>query len=105
MRAAGTDLAEFELKDASGGFPKTTVDTISAFANTLGGTIIFGIREKGFHPKGNLDVKSTQDGCAHAARELVNPPMQIDICVLFFEGEPIVVANVPELPVRDGPAT
>lgn len=103
MRVAGTDLAEYELKDASNGFPKTAVNTISSFANTAGGTIIFGISEKGFHPKRGLDVKSTQDGCAHAARELVAPPVRLDIHVLVFEGEPIVVANVPELSVRDKP--
>lgn len=45
MRLAGTDLALYELKDASGGFPKSAADTISAFSNTEGGTIIFGISE------------------------------------------------------------
>lgn len=28
MRAAGTDLAEYELKTAAGGFPKTMPDSI-----------------------------------------------------------------------------
>ena len=46
MRAAGTDLAEYELKTAAGGFPKTMPDSISAFANGAGGTIVFGISEK-----------------------------------------------------------
>ena len=46
MRMAGTDLSEFELKSAADGFPKSTVESISAFANTLGGVIIFGIQEK-----------------------------------------------------------
>ena len=46
MRMAGTDLTEYELKSAEGGFPKSTADSISAFANTHGGTIVFGIRER-----------------------------------------------------------
>lgn len=60
MRAAGTDLAEYELKTAAGGFPKTMPDSISAFANGAGGTIVFGISEKdGFHSVG-IDVKMIQ---------------------------------------------
>ena len=47
MRLAGTDLAECELKSAAGGFPKSTAETISAFTNTLGGSLVFGIAEKG----------------------------------------------------------
>ncbi|MEF9926010.1 MAG: ATP-binding protein, partial [Raoultibacter sp.] len=68
MREAGTDLAEWELKSAAGGFPKTTTDTISAFANTNGGSIVFGITEKGFHSVDSFDVKEIQAKCAQAAR-------------------------------------
>ena len=51
MRKAGTDLAEYEVKSAAGGFPKSIPDTISAFANTYGGTIVLGVSEKdGFSP-------------------------------------------------------
>lgn len=40
-----TELIEF--KDASGGFPKTPVrKTLSAFGNTKGGIIVFGVKEK-----------------------------------------------------------
>ncbi len=37
---------DLELKHASGGFPGSFWDTYSAFANTEGGTIIFGVEEK-----------------------------------------------------------
>lgn len=103
MREAGTDLAEWELKSAAGGFPKTTTDTISAFANTNGGSIVFGITEKGFHSVDSFDVKEIQAKCAQAARELVVPAVPIDIEVLFYESRPVVVANIPELPTRKKP--
>lgn len=103
MRAAGTDLAEYELKSASCGMPKETAESISAFANTGGGTIVFGIRESsGFHAV-DIDVKAIQAGVAQAARELVEPPQAVEVLVLEFEGKPVVVANVPEAPVKGKP--
>ena len=104
MRLAGTDLTEYELKSAAGGFPQSTTDTISAFANTVGGSMVFGIAEKGgFHAVRDLDVKLVQSGCAHAARELVEPPVAASIMVLEFESRPVVVANIPEAHTRQKP--
>lgn len=37
---------DLEFKSAAGGFPGNFWDTYSAFANTDGGTIIFGVVEK-----------------------------------------------------------
>ena len=103
MREAGTDLAEFELKSAADGLPKSASETISAFANTLGGAIVFGIQEKGGFHAVEIDVKHIQSGSAQAARELIEPPQAVDILVLKFEEKPIVVVNVPEAPVKEKP--
>lgn len=104
MRLAGTDLAEYELKSAAGGFPKSTADSISAFANTVGGTIVFGIAEEGgFHAVNDIDAKMIQAHCAQTARELIEPPQAVDITILKFEERPVVVVNVPEANVRQKP--
>lgn len=103
MRVAGTDLAEFELKSAAGGFPKSMPDTISAFANTSGGAIVFGIKEKGGFHSVDIDAKSIQANCAQAARELIEPPQAVEILVLEFEDKPVVVTNVPEARPREKP--
>ncbi len=104
MRKAGTDLAEYEVKSAAGGFPKSIPDTISAFANTYGGTIVLGVSEKdGFSPVPDSDTKTLQSKLAQAARELVEPPQAVDLLVLQLEGRPVVVANVREAPVREKP--
>ena len=104
MRAAGTDLAEYEIKSAAGGFPKSVPNTISAFANTHGGTVVLGVFEKnGFKPAGDIDTKTLQAKLAQAARELVEPPQAVDILVLMLDGRPVVVGNVAEAPVREKP--
>ncbi|MDO4511826.1 MAG: ATP-binding protein [Bacteroidales bacterium] len=40
------ESSEIEFKTAAGGFPKSFWETYSSFANTNGGAIIFGIKEK-----------------------------------------------------------
>ncbi|MDY6050359.1 MAG: ATP-binding protein [Corynebacterium sp.] len=68
MRKIGTDISEIELKDGRGGFPKSILESMSALANTHGGTIIIGITEDGFHSVDKLDVKMHQAAPAQAAR-------------------------------------
>jgi ATP-dependent DNA helicase RecG len=46
-RLSDIEWEDFEVKDASGGFPKSSWETVSAFSNSAGGWIVFGVSQKG----------------------------------------------------------
>ena len=95
MRDAGTDIAEYEMKEARG-YPSNVVDSLCAFANTTGGVVILGVSEKDFQPV-DIDVKKLQARLASSARNEIEPAIHIDIKVLYLAGRPVVVANVPPI--------
>jgi ATP-dependent DNA helicase RecG len=45
LRVLGADIADVEVKNSSGGLPKSLRETLSAFSNTRGGVVILGLDE------------------------------------------------------------
>ncbi|NMF55277.1 hypothetical protein HF320_02860 [Collinsella sp. KGMB02528] len=57
-RRINSDTADVEVKTASMALPKDIVETLSAFANCSGGTVVCGLSEKeGFVPVEGFDAK------------------------------------------------
>ncbi|MBE1500737.1 ATP-dependent DNA helicase RecG [Amycolatopsis lexingtonensis] len=99
LRLLGSDVSDVEVKRAAGGLPRSARDTVVAFANTRGGTLILGLDERsGFTATGLADpAKMSSDLAAMCAAD-VEPPVRPHIGIHDFEGTSVLVAEVPELP-------
>ncbi|MEU7478580.1 ATP-binding protein [Lentzea sp. NPDC042327] len=104
LRRAGAEMADVEVKAAAGGLPKSTLETLSAFANTHGGTLVLGLAEnEGFRPVELTAPAKLRDDLASQASDSLHPPLRIAVDVLDFEGAPVVVAEIDPLPADQRP--
>lgn len=97
-RRIGTDEQKVEVKTAAGGLPKDVVETLSAFANGSGGTLICGLSEEdGFIPAMGFDAKRIADALEQTCNDKMEPPIRAEITTDEFEGASLVVTSIPEL--------
>ena len=96
LRAAGTDLQRVEVKDGGGGFPKSVLKSISAFANWEGGLIILGLAEPDFEPTG-VDAPRLASTLASMCADSLEPPVRPEIEICEVDSTSVVVAAVGEL--------
>ncbi|GLZ30437.1 hypothetical protein Lesp02_26260 [Lentzea sp. NBRC 105346] len=98
LRVIGSDVDDVEVKKAAGGLPRSIRETLSAFANTHGGTLILGLDEtSGFSPTGIADpAKMTADLASLCSTDMY-PELRPLIKVHQFEGVALVVAEVPAI--------
>jgi len=69
-RLSDLEWEDFEVKEASANIPKDTWETVSAFANTTGGWIVFGIKQSGkqFEIKGVINPEKVEQDFLNTLR-------------------------------------
>lgn len=103
MRRIGSDTQHYEVKAAGRGLPESLAETISAFANRNGGTIILGLDERsGFSPAVGFDAKRAADGLQRLGNDLT-PPCRLAIERYPFEHSEIVAAVVSPVALDQRP--
>jgi len=97
-RRLGADHVNLEVKAAGGGLPKSTAETLSAFANGTGGTLVLGLSEQdGFATAAGFDAARISDSLAGMCADKLEPPVRAPLNVEEFEGNLIIRLDVPEL--------
>lgn len=56
-RLNGIEWNDFEIKEAKNEVPKTAWETVSAFSNSFGGWIVFGVKEKRSEGKSTYEIQ------------------------------------------------
>ncbi len=98
VRRRQTDFSTVEVKAAGGGLPKSARETLSAFSNDRGGTLILGLAEEhGFAPAADFRATKIRDDLASLCSDAFEPPVRAEIDIADVDGAPVVVATVPEM--------
>lgn len=98
LRRLGVEPPDVEVKSGADGLPTSVSETISAFANGTGGTLLLGIDEgTGFVPAVGFDAAAIRDALADACANKVEPPCRAPIEIEEVEGALVVRLDVPEL--------
>jgi ATP-dependent DNA helicase RecG len=99
LRHVGTDHQTIEAKKAAGGLPTTTSDTLSAFANTTGGLLLFGVDEDGgrFQVTGVREPSDLQSALQALCAEM-EPPLRPLISIVPHTDGDVVVAELAAIP-------
>jgi ATP-dependent DNA helicase RecG len=104
LRRIGGEPTRIEAKRAAGGLPKSARETLSAFSNTDGGTILLGVDEQsGFSVVELANPVGIRDALIQMSRDDITPPLQISAEILEVENHRLVVAEVPPAPADRRP--
>src|SRR6266850_3709542 len=87
---------EFKRRISS---PEKIARTIISFANTKGGSILFGVDDDG-SIVGVESEKSEMEMIETAGREFIDPPIRPGIDIVPFDGRDVIVCHVPESRVK-----
>jgi len=101
------EWTDVEFKEAQQAVPKNAYETVSAFSNTAGGHLIFGVRKDGTHFKvvGVIDVDKVQNEFLSTLRqkEKINLIINVEEYLRNVDGNDLIIFYVPEATRTDKP--
>ena len=101
------EWTDVEFKEAQQAVPKNAYETVSAFANTAGGHLVFGVRKDGarFDVVGVLDVDKVQNEFISTLRqkEKISLIVNVEEHLLCLDGNDLLIFYVPEATRTDKP--
>ena len=94
------EWTDIEFKEAAHAAPKSVYETVSAFANTAGGWLVFGVRDDGgsFELAGVIEVDKVQNEFLSTlrSRQKVNRSIDVGEDVVEAGGKTLLVFHIPE---------
>ena len=106
-RLKGYEWKDIEFKEARRDVPKNAYETVSAFSNTEGGSLVFGVRDGvgGFEIVGVLNIDKVQNDFLSALRggQKLNRVIAVDERLIEDDGKVLLVFHIPEARRRDKP--
>ena len=94
------EWTEVEFKEAQQAVPKNAYETVSAFSNTSGGHLVFGIKKNGasFEVVGVLDVDKVQNEFISTLRQKEKISLIIDVkeSLHHIDGNDLLIFYIPE---------
>jgi len=98
--AINSETKKVEFKNARGGFPKKSVrKTLSAFGNTNGGIIVFGIQEKEdrtLEVVGDVNLSKIQEDMTSLSSNEMSKVLRLKYHIIDFDDEKVLAVYVPE---------
>ena len=101
------EWSDFEVKEARHSAPRDSYETVSAFANTADGWLVFGVRDRGgaFEVVGVIEIDRVQNEFLSTLRsgQKLNRTISVAEDAIETDGKTLLVFHVPESPRNDKP--
>ena len=109
IRKKGAETIYIEAKQAKGGIPQKYYDTVSSFANTFGGIILFGVNQVIINSKTTFEITGI-DNIADIQQKITNlcstefePVVRPEILIVNVEEKDILAVKINEINQIDKP--
>ena len=106
-RLSKYEWSDVEFKEARNAAPKSAYETVSAFANTAGGWLVFGVRDRGgsLGIVGVIQVDKVQNEFLSTlrSRQKINRAIDVAEDMVETDGKMLLVFHIPESPRSEKP--